>query len=391
MNLRHMKRALIALGSLPVVLTACSGTTPVDLVVPEAIGDAEYALYFSAPSAELDQENQYGKIVLVDADGSLSAIPTLGMDHGLMAWTEKALFFSDMRNDYRFDRNGLQKIPSEKTDSQYAMLATGADTVVGIYNFGFTDEGGYGTQVVTTEGGESSLTEVEGGYYVTANCGGKIFGTGRATGRYSKTGDPETEPVMFNQITGTPDGNEKQVGINEEARDNAIVPDAPCVDGKVYYISDSVGGGLEDPMNPVLSIWDTGTGKYTDVPMRADWLGQPLMSHEDSGYPQMTAESIREGKLEWFGVGNSIMSTDLKTGATEKKFEVAGFTDNIVRSRTIFHGDEVVQLVEPYDGGKYEIVRYDRRTGQELGRTTIDEEVPEVHGGLFLRSFALKP
>lgn len=389
--MRRMKYALIALGALPAVLAACSGAASTALSMPERIGKAEYALYFSAPSPELDQENQYGRVVLVDADGSLSAIPTLGMDHGVMAWTEKALFFSDMKNDYRFDRNGLQKIQSEKTDSQYAMLATGPDTVVGIYNFGFSDGGGYGTQVVKTEGGESSLTEVEGGYYVTANCEGKIFGAGRATGRYSKTGDPDTEPVMFNQIAGTPDGTEKQVGINEKARDNAIVPDAPCEDGKVYYISDAVGGGLEDPMNPVISIWDTGTGKYTDVPMHADGLGEPLMRHDDAGYPQMTAESIRDGKLEWFGVGNSIMSTDLKTGATEKKFEVAGFTDNVVRSRVIFHGDEVVQLVEPYDGGKYEIVRYDRRTGQELGRTTIDEEVTDVHGGLFLRGFALNP
>ncbi|ALG29550.1 hypothetical protein AOZ07_11535 [Glutamicibacter halophytocola] len=386
-----MKHALIALGALPVVLTACSGTTQAALSVPESIGDAEYALYFSAPSTELDQENQYGKVVLVDADGSLSAIPTLGMDYGAMAWTEKALVFSDMRNDYLLDQSGLQSIPSEKTDSQYAMLATGPESVVGIYNFGFSDEGGYGTQIVTTTGGESSLNEVEGGYYVTANCGGKIFGAGRATGRYSKTGDPETEPVMFNQITGTPDGKEKQVGLNEKARDNAIVPDAPCVDGKVYYISDSVGGGLEDPMKPVLSIWDTDTGKYTEVPMRADVLGKPLMSHEDAGYPQMTAESIRDGKLEWFGVGNSIMSTDLTTGATKKKFEVAGYTDDSVRSRAIFHGDEVVQLVEPYDDGKYEIVRYDRRTGQELGRTTIDDDVADVHGGLFLRGFALKP
>lgn len=83
------------------------------------------------------------------------------MDMCSIAWTEKGLFFSDMKTDYLLDGNGMKSFENAKTDSQYAMLATTPDTVVGLYNLGFSDVG-YTTQVVTTTSSGSSLAEVEG-------------------------------------------------------------------------------------------------------------------------------------------------------------------------------------------------------------------------------------
>lgn len=75
-------------------------------------------------------------------------------------------------------------------------------------------------------------------------------------------------------------------------------------------------------------------------------LTEQLIRSDGIGYPQVTADSIRDGHLQWFGMTNSIMSTDLATGQTEKQFDVAGVTDEVRSSQAFFQGDEVVVMVD---------------------------------------------
>lgn len=388
-----MKRvvgASLLLASSLALLSGCG--IPADLgPAPQQLGDAAYALYFSAQSADIDGEHHRGRLVLVDADGSASALPTWGMDHGRPVWTDDGLFFSDMKNDYRLDDARLTTIESPKADSQYAMLSTSPSNAVGIYNLGFSETGGYTTQVVVATGETSTLNEVEGGYYTIANCGGTVYGIGMATGPYSSTGDPDTEPVMLNQLTGTVDGAERNVGLSAQARDNALPANAPCQDGTIFYISDSIGGGLESPVRPVVSMWDISSGAYREMVMDAGPLTERLMRSDGIGYPQVTADSIRDGHLQWFGMSNSIMSTDLATGRTEKQFEVAGVTDETFSSQAFFQGDEVVVMVDSDGSSPYEVIRYDRDTGVVLSQTVVDVDPDDLAAGLFLRGFAVRP
>ncbi|WP_404289225.1 hypothetical protein [Glutamicibacter arilaitensis] len=371
-------------------LSACTGSTTAVAPAPSALGEATYAFYLSAPSTEIDRENRLGSVVLVGPDGQSSSVSTWGMDYGSLAWTDKGLHFSDMKNDYRLDETGLASIESEKTDSQYTMLATDADTVVGLYNLGFTEQG-YASQLVTTTADRSTLTEIEGGYYVTANCDGTIYGAGIATGEYSRTNDPDTEPMMLNQLTNTKDGKEKHLGLSADARDSATAGNAPCIDGKIYYISDARKGGLEDAVKPVLSSWDVTTGEYSQVPIRAESNDEPLLRPDGTGYPQVTPGSVKDGKIEWFGAGNSVMSTDIKTGQTTRKFMVEGRTDDAASSQAVFTAEEVVVLVDNGDGTDFRFVHYDRSTGEELMRRTLEEAPDGLNNGMILRGMAIKP
>lgn len=385
------RRAITVLTAftLTFALTGCSwGNSETN--TPEALGEAEYALCFSAPSSDMDGKHQDGKVVLVEKDGSFSQVPTWGMDQCSLEWTSAGLFFSDMKKDYRFSADGLDSVDSVKTDSQYAMLATEPGTAVGLFNLGFT-ESGYATQVVTTDGASSSLEVVEGGYFIAAQCEGTVFGIGLATGPYSETGDPDTEPMVLNQLTGTTDGKEKNIGSSTQAREGTVLGDAPCVDGKIYYISDERRSGLGAPSQAVLSIWDTKTGEYESTALHTTQNMEPFISEDGTGLPQVTQHSVKNGTLEWYGVEDSIMSTDLVTGTTERKFAVSGLSDNSASSKAIFTDTEVVILADNNDGSPYRIFRYDRTTGEELQSVVLDVAPEKLSGGFYFRGFALRP
>ena len=338
----------------------------------------------------MDGEHQDGKIVLAENDGSFSEISTWGMDMCSLEWMKDGLYFSDMKNDYRFDSEGLTRFESMKTDSQYAMLPANQNTVIGLYNLGFSDTG-YTTQVVTTTEDGSSLQDVEGGYFIASQCEGVVYGIGLATGPYSKTNDPDTEPMVLNQLSGTTDGKEINIGTSTKAREGAVLDDAPCIDGKIYYISDEKRGGLEVPPEAVLSIWDIKTGKYESKALHSDQDIESFISEDGTGLPQVTNQSVKGGTLEWYGLEDSIMTTDLETGQTERKFTVEGRSDNSASSKVIFTDTEVIVMVDNNDGSQYRFLRYNRGTGQQLENVVLDIDPGKLSGGLFFRGFAIRP
>lgn len=390
MNRRRAATAiLVTLSALGMGLSGCSSSV---WGAPEAekLGEGKYALCFSKQSSAMDGKHQDGKLVIANQDGSFSEIKTWGMGTCSMAWNEAGLFFSDTRNDYRLDNAGLTTISSEKTDSQYGMLATSSDTAVGIYNLGFS-ETGYTTQVVTTSGTTSTKKEIEGGYFIVSQCDGAVYGMGIGTGPYSTTGNPETEPMVLNQLTGTADGKEKNVGSSNEAREGITLEDAPCIGGKIYYISDAKRGGLDASAQPVLSSWDVDTGKYESHPLVTEDKNLTLFRQDGTGFPYVASGSVNNGALEWLGAGNSIMSTDLKNGNTKQRFTVEGYRNDSATSKAVFTKNEVIVLADNNDGTNFRIVRYDRITGKELGRTVLDVRPDKLSDGMFFRGFAAKP
>ncbi len=319
-----------------------------------------------------------------------TAVETSGMDLGLLSWNEAGLFFSDMKADYKLGTSGLETVPSPKTDNQVAAFSLGNGSAIGIYNDGFSEEG-YVSQIVTPSNGKASKREVEGNYFIASQCADTIYGASRATGRYSQTDDPDTEPMFFAQLTGTKNDAEHVLGISKTAKEGAVVPDAPCVDGTVYYVSNASESGLGIQAKPVLSTWDTETGKYRQIALKNDSGKKSLMSDDGTSLPQMDSGSIRDGAMEWYGAGNAILSTDLKTGETTHRFDVEGQNNDAASSQVVFTPTEVVQLVDNNDGAEFRIISYDRSTGKEKSRVVLVGLADELPNELIPRGFAVRP
>lgn len=386
----RIRPVAIAWGTMLVLaLTGCDGgptaSRPLDL------GQAKYAVYLSPPSTDLvDQNSPQGKVLLFAQDGSHQLVETAGMDHGLFAWKNNGLFFSDLNSDYKVLASEVSVVPSPKTDSHNGMFSTNSGSSIGVYNEGFTEDG-YVSQVVTSSKGKSTMREVEGNYFITAQCGDTIYGASRATGKYSQTADPETESMMFAQLTGTKNETEHVLGSSSSAKEGAVVPDAPCVGGSVYYISNAAPPAFGSPPKPVLSVWDTQTGKYKEVALKNVSNEKPLMRDDGTGLPQVDSGSIRNGAIEWYGAGNAVFSTDLKTGETTHKFDVEGKTSDVASSQVVFTPSQVIQLVDNNDGSEFRIVGYDRKTGRESFRTELPGLADELSDSLILRGFAVRP
>ena len=391
----RIRPVAVALGTaLVLALTGCIGDLAKrgpDPSKPEGLGQAKYAVYLSSSSVGLAGEiGARGKVLLFAQDGSHQLVKTAGMDYGLLAWGSNGLFFSDMNKDYELDDSGLDVVPSKKTNSQNGMFSTDNGSSIGVYNDGFTEDG-YVSQVVTSAEGQSTMHEVEGNYFITSQCGDTLYGVSRATGKYAQTADPGNEPMMFAQLTGTKTGSEQVLGSSTAANEGAVLPDAPCVDGSVYYISDAGTQALGSQPKPVLSAWDTRTGKYTEVALKNLSNKNPLMRDDGTGLPQVNPGSIRNGAIEWYGAGNAVLSTDLKTGETTHNFDVEGQSSNTASSQVVFTPSEAVQLVDNNDGSEFRIVRYDRDTGREVSRTVLPGLADEYSDSLILRGFAVRP
>ena len=336
-----------------------------------------------------DEGEKPGRVLLVDANGKYNGVETRGMDLGLLTWNKSGLFFSDTKSDYKFDNSGLETVPSPKTDSQVAAFSLSSGSTIGIYNDGFSEKG-YVSQVVTSSNGKATKYDVEGNYFIASKCDDTIYGASRATGRYSKTDDPDTEPMFFAQLTETDDNAEHVLGSSKAAKEGAVVPDAPCVDGTVYYISNAASAALGVKPKPVLSSWDTENGEYSQTALKNNSGKKRLLSDDGTGLPQMDSGSIRDGAMEWYGAGNAILSTDLKTGKTTHRFDIEGQNNDAASSKVVFTPTEVVQLVDNNDGTDYRIISYDRETGQENSRTTLTGLVDELPDPLVLRGFAVR-
>lgn len=386
---------LLAVGAAFALLaTACSSASSgksVDAPLVQGIGAAQYAIYLSPQSRDLgNATGAQSRVLLVNEDGTYTSVVTNGMDLGQIAWTDERMFFSDMQNDYTLDASGVNTVPSPKPDNQVGIFALDGTTSVGIFNDGFTNEG-YSTQVVTSGSDKATKRQVEGNYFITGQCGKRIFGASRATGRYSTTGNPETEPMVFAQLTGTSNGKEHVVGSSKAAKEGAVAPDAPCVGGVMYYVANAGSSALGREPKPALAMWNTTSGEFRQVPLENATDKESLMRDDGTGLPQLDSHSVRGDAIEWYGADNSILSTNLKTGKTTHRFDVEGHTNDSASSKAVFSPDEVAVLVENNDGTDIRIVSYDRQTGEEVRRATLSGLIDDIPDSLILRGFAVRP
>lgn len=331
---------------------------------------AKYAIYVSPPARELDpKKGNQGQVLLVNPDGASSSIPVGGMELGKVAWHEKELLYSDSSADYTLatGREAVN-VPSTKSDNQVALFPDVVGKRVSIYNKGFA-ENGYISEVVTTSADSSTNIEVEGNYFIAAQCADSVYGLSRATGPYAVTNEPETEPMMLAKLTATKAGAEEVIGTSEVANEGAVVPDAPCADGKIRYISNGVESGVK-PV-PVVSTWDVKSGTYQAVKIVTDSHEKPVLREDGTGLPQLNAGSLQGESLNWFGSEDGIMQTNLKTGQTKRLFTVEGKTTDTAYSQVKFTHDKAIQLVDNGDGREIQIIEYELSSGKELSRVAI--------------------
>ncbi|GAA2561116.1 hypothetical protein HD598_001216 [Neomicrococcus aestuarii] len=335
----------------------------------QAVAEARYAIYISPPS-RLIEGSKVGQaeVILVTPEGETSRVLTAGMELGRVAFHDEEVVFSDASTDFTVTADHTDKLPSTKADSQVALFEDVDGTRVAVYNNGFLEDG-YSSHVVVTEGDKAETHTVEGNYFIAAQCGDTVYGLSRATGHYSVTDVPEREPMMLAQLSGTSDGAEKVIGTSLKANEGAVVPNAPCVDGVIYYISNAAEPGKTP--KPVVSMWDTTTGKYRELSIAAVKSEKPIIREDGTGLPQVSSTSVIGNKLTWFGAEDGIMQTDLTTGKTTRLFTVQGKTTNSAYSQTIISQDKVTQLVDNADGSEIEIIEYAMSDGHEISRVTL--------------------
>lgn len=377
----------VALLGIAALLTGCqSGSADLPALVSsdgadQAVAEARYAIYVSPPS-RLIEGSKVGQaeVILVTPEGETSRVLTAGMELGKVAFHDEEVVFSDASTDFTVTADHTDKLPSTKADNQVALFEDVDGSRVAVYNNGFLEDG-YSSHVVVTEGDKAETHTVEGNYFIAAQCGDTVFGLSRATGHYSVTDVPEREPMMLAQLSGTSDGTEKIVGTSLKANEGAVVPNAPCVDGVIYYISNAAEPGTSAASDssakpgtspkPVVSMWDTTTGKYRELAIATEKSEKPILREDGTGLPQVSSTSIDGNKLTWFGAEDGIMQTDLTTGKTTRLFTVQGKTTNSAYSQTIISKDKVTQLVDNADGSEIEIIEYAMSDGHEISRVTL--------------------
>lgn len=394
-------RALVAVATAFVV-AGCSGSVVLDRAgVPEdeaALGDAVLAMYLSPQSSSFARGRDTGYVVLVDADSTVRTLATGGMDTGLLHWSEDGLFFADPERDYLLTADGLTTTPSPKTNAQVSLHRIGSRHVA-VYNDGFTDEGGYRTELVVQERGRAELAPREGMPWTVARCGDSLVGVQEATGPLEREYPPDAEGIRPRLLVRLWPGNPEVLAAVPATHDEPLdsATDAPCLDGVVHVLTHRPYGEPDAdgvrPRRHVVLAWDTGSGELTYHGL-VDEAGEPLaLDEEATTFAQYGADSVVDGELRWFGPDGVVRGTDLATGRTRDLVATTSRVDDtnsavaVLTERDAFALDvpdddlaqDMVLTRYPLDGGEPEEVV--RVTGVNAERTV----------NLVLRGIAVGP
>lgn len=394
-------RTLVAVGTA-CVLAGCSGSVVLDRAsVPEsdvALGDAVLAMYLSPQSYSFANGYDTGYVVLVDADGTVRTLVTGGMDTGLLHWSEDGLFFADPERDYLLTADGLTTTASPKTNAQVSLHRVGTRHVA-VYNDGFTEQGGYRTELVVHEGGRSELAPHEGMPWTVARCGDQLVGIQEATGplerEYPPDGDGIRPRLLVRLWPGTPDVLARVPATHDEPLDGA--PDAPCLDGVVHVLTYRPYGepdadGVRARRHVVLA-WDTVSGDL-DHHELVDEAGEPLALDGDAtSFAQYGADSLVDGELRWFGPDGVVRGTDLATGRTRELVATTSRVDDTNSAVAVLSERDAFVLDVPDDDLAQDMVltRYplDGDEPAEVLRVAGVNAERTVH--LVLRGIAIAP
>jgi len=334
---------------------------------------------------------------LANAEGNLQVFETSGMDNAQMDWTRDGLVFSDKDNDYHLS-DSLSITPSAKADFHQAMLSTGGGGSIGLYNDGFAEEG-YVEQVVSTVGGAAAKHEVEGFYQVTGFCDGELYGVAEPSGKYAARaaelgeqalGDYGYRVLMLSRLTG-PEGGEQVVNVAPVVESNQSASDAPCSGGILHHLASLYGS--DGHVVPAIRSWNTETGELRQHLLKTVQGTEPI-EVGDTGYEVgYTRGSLSDGSLEWVSSDGRLLATEVSSGRTREVFTLAeGGFDPGVSSRSVeFTQSTLTVATDPGNGQDFDLMRYDRRTGEQIFRLTLPEIREALAQGLVLRDLAVAP
>lgn len=395
--------AVLLAGAL--ALSACSAVADwfrtIEIVPHDAaaLGGTEVAVYLSEQWRDFDARGLgTGYVVLIDGDGGVRAIRTAGMDEGLLLWTERGLAFSDVESDFLL-ADSLRVTASPKRGSQQALISGPDDSMIGLYNEGFTETGYLEHAVTTTDTGAISR-EVEGYYQVTGSCDGTLFGLAEPMGEYAEAaarlGPLQADAqygyptLMLSQLSGTSDGRERVVDMEAVKESNQWGSDAPCRDGELVYLA--ITYDADGTQRASLRVWSTRTGEQVERTLVTP-DGEPIPVDEFAGFDlRPTALALRGEQLDWLGVDGVLSSTNLATGVTEALFavETFGLTPTYYSPSHTFTEDTLAILT--WEPENVHFAEYDRLTGELLR----EMQLPEVHamlhdGSQVMRGMATRP
>jgi hypothetical protein len=234
---------------------------------------------------------------------------------------------------------------------------------------------------------------------MNASCGGEIFGVSNQPGSHlGESADlpgmrskvqPALEPEMLAKlypISG--DGQEAVIGWRAAFNTSPINHHLPCEQGVIYYLS--LYEDADEQQHTVIVSWDTATGSYVEHPL-VDDNGAAIdpAAFEFVGYD---SGSLRNGKLEWCGAGGYVMSTDVATGATTRRFAINSGSADFSCFHVVFGPDSISTLNDPADGKTPVVFRqFERETGDEVTSLTLDGISEHLSLDLVIRGMAVRP
>lgn len=366
------------------------------------LSEAVAAFTLSPQAADVSRGHDASVIGVVRGDGSVQVASMRPMDASNIWWSEDVgLFVSDDSRDYILGPEGAA-ISSKKADFQNGVLQVpGSSTVVAVYNDGFADDGGYVDDLVITQDGRSKRTKLPGDYTVLSACEGLgVFGFGTVFGE----DQPQWEPGKVHARRVDQDGTESWIDLGTEAR--LIGQRAACENGIVnalVAVPEVKGESVRDRL--LILSWNAKSGKHQLKPLTLEGsrvtTANVSKSAQDGALETLLADggSIGpDGWYEWYSDTGKLYATDPDSGETTERFDSGWVTEESDVSAIQFTRDAVAILTHDTDGDTLELVRIDRRTGEELELIEIPNFVDgEIDGlvadssSLVLRGFALNP
>ncbi|MCI9889752.1 hypothetical protein JT358_15020 [Micrococcales bacterium 31B] len=388
------KTSIILIGAMCCALTlalpACSEGEQV-----KSLGSAEIALYASPQYMDMTAMSSItnanpGRIYLIESNGSYRTIPTKGMDRAQVAWGRNGLYFSDIKNDYLLTDSSLETYQNEKANIQVAAIEFESDKFMGVFNEGM-DSGVYEDQLVTAASNSAAMGSVQGNLTAVATCGSSTMGIGQATAPFSVNSPAGETAAMLVRISPLPTPHTEFVAASAEFDWQLSERLIPCQRDEVIFIANTTGSGSSGAPQPSIIGWNTITGKFAAADLSLPSTAPAVMTDQPQQWPRYSGDSLRGGFLEWVGAGNSVWSTNIMTGETRKKYEIAIGTRPQDSYDILFTEKTLEVLVENYETSDIAFISYDRETGHETRRVDLKDFKADLPDGAVIRGFAVRP
>ncbi|WP_143230157.1 hypothetical protein [Boudabousia marimammalium] len=325
-------------------------------------------------------------LLFVHEDDSVQVVKKADMWLDSMSWTDKGLFYADEDNDYFYEGGKLTTIPAKKAAFADALVELDdRSTRVGLYNRGFSEDGGYREDVYVSTPQGNQLGNAGAPMSMVGICDNSVYGVSLENdSQYREY--LQLKLIVKDKIPQTKLlAKAYPLGTSLYGSDESI----PCVDNQLLFIStDSIDPEetpnfkLPDMKDSLPTIKLGGAkfdGDYADLFTSVDELGHRVFSTlekwdvqtgerlviplVDKAGKQLTWSpgSFRQGKhsllgreLYWFDRG-LLVKTNIDSGVTEiVNDELKGLKNNWIVDR--FKDGKFIVYVERLDEGGSDLV-----------------------------------